>query len=70
LAETLEKELGENWEKEMIALNEQAPTILRANSLKTSTKHLIEELKHENVESFQVPGFKMQYNWKKRKMYS
>jgi len=25
--------------------------------LKTSTKHLIEELKHENVESFQVPGF-------------
>ena len=28
-----------------------------ANSLKTSTKHLIEELKHENVESFQVPGF-------------
>ena len=57
LVETLEKELGENWEKEMIALNEQAPTILRANSLKTSTKHLIEELKHENVESFQVPGF-------------
>ncbi len=41
----------------MIALNEQAPTILRANSLKTSTKHLIQELKHENVESFQVPGF-------------
>ena len=30
---------------------------MRANSLKTSTKHLIEELKHENVESFQVPGF-------------
>lgn len=57
LVETLEKELGENWEKEMIALNEQAPTILRANSLKTSTKHLIEELKHENVESFQVPDF-------------
>lgn len=57
LVETLEKELGENWEKEMIALNEQAPTILRANSLKTSTKHLIEELKHEYVESFQVPGF-------------
>ena len=58
LVETLEKELGENWEKEMIALNEQAPTILRANSLKTSTKHLIEELKHENVESFTINGFK------------
>jgi 16S rRNA (cytosine967-C5)-methyltransferase len=56
LAETLEKELGENWEKEMRALNEQAPTILRANTLKTSAKHLIEELQHENVESFQVRG--------------
>jgi 16S rRNA (cytosine967-C5)-methyltransferase len=58
LAETLEKELGANWEKEMMALNEQAPTILRANSLKTSAKHLIEELKHENVESFTINGFK------------
>lgn len=57
LVETLEKELGENWEKEMVALNEQAPTILRANALKTSAKHLIEELKHENVESFQIQGF-------------
>jgi 16S rRNA (cytosine967-C5)-methyltransferase len=50
--------LGANWEKEMMALNEQAPTILRANSLKTSAKHLIEELKHENVESFTINGFK------------
>ena len=58
LAATLEKELGANWEKEMMALNEQAPTILRANSLKTSAKHLIEELKHENVESFTINGFK------------
>ena len=58
LVETLEKELGENWEKEMIALNEQAPTILRANALKTYAKHLIEELKHENVESFTINGFK------------
>ncbi|MFN4076204.1 MAG: RsmB/NOP family class I SAM-dependent RNA methyltransferase [Cloacibacterium sp.] len=67
LVETLEKELGENWEKEMIALNEQAPTILRANSLKTSTKHLIEELKHENVESFQVPGFENAVQLKEKK---
>lgn len=58
LVETLEKELGANWEREMIALNEQAPTILRANSLKTTAKHLIEELKHENVESFTINGFK------------
>ncbi len=58
LVETLEKELGPKWEREMIALNEQAPTILRANSLKVSAKHLVEELKAENVESFTINGFK------------
>ena len=57
LAETLEKELGSNWEKEMEALNEQAPTTLRTNRLKTTPKHLISELKEENIESFEVRGF-------------
>ncbi|UOE40356.1 methyltransferase domain-containing protein [Chryseobacterium suipulveris] len=57
LAETLEKELGKNWEKEMDALNEQAPTILRANTLKTTPKHLVEELKEENVQSFQIRNY-------------
>lgn len=52
LAETLEKELGEKWEKEMVALNEQAPTVLRANTLKTTVRELMDELKEENVESF------------------
>ncbi|MEC5395649.1 RsmB/NOP family class I SAM-dependent RNA methyltransferase [Bergeyella sp. RCAD1439] len=52
LAETLEKELGPQWEKEMTALNEQAPTVLRANTLKTSARELVDELKEENVESF------------------
>ncbi|MBS1550387.1 MAG: class I SAM-dependent methyltransferase [Bacteroidetes bacterium] len=56
LVETLEKELGEKWEKEMNALNEQAPTILRANSLKTSTKGLVRELREEGVESFELRG--------------
>ncbi|MDR2206302.1 MAG: RsmB/NOP family class I SAM-dependent RNA methyltransferase [Flavobacteriaceae bacterium] len=54
LAEILEKELGENWEKEMLALNEQAPTVLRANTLKTSVKELISKLKDENINSFSV----------------
>lgn len=54
LAETLEKELGKNWEKEMRALNEQAPTVLRANTLKTTPKHLIDELSHENITSFSI----------------
>ncbi len=58
LAETLEKELGKKWEKEMQALNEQAPTILRTNTLKTSPKHLISELREENIECFEVRGFK------------
>ncbi len=57
LAETLEKELGSNWEREMDALNEQAPTILRANTLKTTTKELISDLKDENVESFPIQNY-------------
>ena len=57
LAETLEKELGKNWEKEMDALNEQAPTILRANTLKTTAKELVSDLKDENVESFQIRNY-------------
>lgn len=57
LAETLEKELGSSWEKEMDALNEQAPTVLRANTLKTSTKELINELKEEDVESFSLKDY-------------
>lgn len=54
LAETLEKELGAKWEREMEALNEQAPTVLRANTLKTTPKQLVEELSHENIESHTV----------------
>ena len=57
LAETMEKELGRNWEKEMDALNQQAPTILRANTLKTTPKELVSDLKDENVESFQISNY-------------
>ncbi|MBW8359899.1 MAG: RsmB/NOP family class I SAM-dependent RNA methyltransferase [Weeksellaceae bacterium] len=57
LAETMEKELGRNWEKEMDALNQQAPTILRANTLKTTPKELVSDLKDENVESFQIRNY-------------
>lgn len=57
LASTLEKELGPTWEREMNALNEQAPTILRANTLKTTAKELISDLKDENVESFAIPNY-------------
>lgn len=57
LAETLEKELGPIWEKEMKALNEQAPTVLRANSLKTSPKELISDLADDNVVAFTVRNY-------------
>ena len=52
-----EKELGAKWEKEMSALNEQAPVILRANSLKISAENLVEILKEEGVNSFVLRGY-------------
>ena len=57
LAGLFEKELGAKWEKEMSALNEQAPVILRANSLKISAENLVEILKEESVNSFVLIGY-------------
>ena len=57
LAETLEKELGVNWEKEMDALNDPAPTVLRVNTLKTTKEKLIEELQKSEIESHAVRGY-------------
>lgn len=57
LAETLEKELGRNWEREMLALNEQAPTILRTNTLKTTPRELVADLRDENVECFTIKNY-------------
>ncbi|NAW50294.1 class I SAM-dependent methyltransferase [Elizabethkingia argentiflava] len=57
LAETLEKELGNQWEKEMTALNKQAPTVLRVNTLKTTKENLIEELEDSDIESSPIRGY-------------
>lgn len=57
LAELLEKELGAKWEKEMQAMNEQAPVVLRANALKTNAKELVEMLAEENVNAFTIRGY-------------
>ena len=57
LAGLFEKELESKWEKEMSALNEQAPVILRANSLKISAENLVEILKEEGVNSFVLRGY-------------
>lgn len=46
------KELGEEvWEKEIHALNQQAPVVLRVNSLKTNREELQEKLRAENIET-------------------
>ncbi len=57
LAETMEKELGPKWEKEMLALNEQAPTVLRTNTLKTSPKELVADLQDVGVPAFTIHGY-------------
>lgn len=41
----------------MLALNEQAPTVLRANSLRTTTKELISDLADEGVVSFPIKNY-------------
>lgn len=57
LAETLEKEIGPNWEREMDALNEQAPTILRVNTLKATKQDLIYELEENDIKSYPINGY-------------
>ncbi len=57
LVEILEQELGSVWEREVIALNEQASTILRANTLKISPKSLVDELACENISAFTINGY-------------
>lgn len=53
------KELGEKvWEKEIAALNVQAPVILRANSLKTTKDKLRSLLKDEEIVSEPLKGYK------------
>jgi len=52
------KELGEKiWEKEIHALNEQAPVVLRTNTLKTTKDKLRSILKDENISTEPIKGF-------------
>lgn len=57
LDETGVAELGHKiWEKEISALNKQAPVILRANSLKTTPAKLQEILKSEEIIAHKIPN--------------
>ncbi len=52
------RELGEEtWEKEIHALNEQAPVVLRVNTLKTTRENLREELLDEGIETEPVKDY-------------
>lgn len=49
LAERMQTELGDIWEREMRALNQQTYTVLRTNTLRISRENLIKELEQEGV---------------------
>jgi 16S rRNA (cytosine967-C5)-methyltransferase len=51
LDELGQTELPGRWGKELTALNEQAPVVLRANSLKTSAIGLQKKLREEGIET-------------------
>lgn len=52
------KELGEEvWEKEIHALNQQAPVVLRTNTLKTTKEKLQQELQKEGIETETIKGY-------------
>jgi 16S rRNA (cytosine967-C5)-methyltransferase len=44
-----QQELGNRWETELIALNQQAPLVIRVNTLKTSVRQVIAWLKTEGL---------------------
>lgn len=47
-----ESELGERWDSEITALNDEAPVVLRANTLKTTPRDLAERLHEEGIETY------------------
>jgi 16S rRNA (cytosine967-C5)-methyltransferase len=57
MAETFERELGPMWSREMRAMNQQAPTVLRINTLKTKKKDLIEALAEEGIKAFSIENY-------------
>jgi len=52
-----EKAIGKQWEKELAALNKQAPVVLRANSLKTTPKKLRNILADQDIDTTLVDGY-------------
>jgi 16S rRNA (cytosine967-C5)-methyltransferase len=57
LDELGQAELGNKWGKELAALNEQAPVVLRANTLKGNAKSLKTKLNEEGTETVLLPEY-------------
>lgn len=57
LLDTLQSEFGGSWEREIKALNEQAPVVLRVNTLKISTKELVAHLEEEAIPCFVLKDY-------------
>ncbi|MDN6280680.1 MAG: RsmB/NOP family class I SAM-dependent RNA methyltransferase [Psychroflexus sp.] len=57
LDELGEKELGKLWDKEIHALNKQAPVVLRCNRLNTSPKELQMTLDEEQIAAKLLPDY-------------
>jgi 16S rRNA (cytosine967-C5)-methyltransferase len=57
LDELGQTELGNKWSKELAALNEQAPVVLRANTLKGNAKSLKAKLNEEGTETVLLPEY-------------
>ena len=51
------KELGEKWEAEIHALNEEAEVVLRVNTLKTTRERLKNLLEVDGIRSYLVKGY-------------
>ncbi|GGG33093.1 RNA methyltransferase [Dokdonia pacifica] len=52
-----EEALGKQWDKELAALNQQAPVVLRANSLKTTPKELRNILADQDIDTKLVDAY-------------
>lgn len=57
LDELGERELGNNWETEMIALNQKAPFVIRINHLKSTKRELIKNLTDLKIETEEIEGY-------------
>ncbi|MEN8136995.1 MAG: class I SAM-dependent methyltransferase [Bacteroidota bacterium] len=57
LDELGEKELGEKWDNEIKALNEQAPVVLRVNTLKATIDELQASLQADGIETKKLDNY-------------